>query len=69
MDYHQIDFLVIVTATNHITYNVQYHAENIGEMLEEVSSNVKGKPALQRISGEKIKGSQSDEARLAPEEL
>ena len=48
---------------------MQYHAENIGEMLEEVSSNVKAKPALQRLSGEKIKGSKSDEARLAPEEL
>ena len=48
---------------------MQYHAENIVEMLEEVSSNVKAKPALQRLSGEKIKGNQSDEAILAPEEL
>ena len=38
-------------------------------MLEEVSSNVKAEPALQRLSGEEIQGSQSGEARLAPEKL
>ena len=38
-------------------------------MLEEVSSNVKAERALQRLSGEEINGSQSDETRLVPEEL
>ena len=36
---------------------------NIAEMLEEVTSDVKIKPALQPLSGEEIKGNQSDEAR------
>ena len=52
-----------------ITLTFNELRENIAEMLEEVSSNVKAKPALQRLSGEEIKGSQSEEARLAPEEL
>ena len=38
-------------------------------MLEEVSSNVKAERALERLSGEEIKESQSNEARLVPEEL
>ena len=37
--------------------------DNIGEMLEEVTSDVKVEPALQPLSGEEIKGNQSDEAR------
>ena len=37
--------------------------DNIAEMLEEVSSDVKVEPALQPLSGEEIKGNQSDEAR------
>ena len=32
-------------------------------MLEEVTSNVKVEPALQPLSGDEIKGNQSDEAR------
>ena len=32
-------------------------------MLEEVTSDVKVEPALQPLSGEEIKGNQSDEAR------
>ena len=38
--------------------------DNIAEMLEEVSSDVKVEPALQPLSGEEIKGNQSDEARF-----
>ena len=37
--------------------------DNIAEMLEEVSSDVKVEQALQPLSGEEIKGNQSDEAR------
>ena len=37
--------------------------DNIAEMLEEVTSDVKIEPALQSLSGEEIKGNQSDEAR------
>ena len=37
--------------------------DNIAEMLEEVSSEVELEPALQPLSGEEIKGNQSDEAR------
>ena len=37
--------------------------DNIAEMLEEVTSDVKVEPALQPLSGEEIKGNQSDEAR------
>ena len=36
---------------------------DIAEMLEEVTSDVKVEPALQPLSGEEIKGNQSDEAR------
>ena len=36
--------------------------DNILEMLE-VTSNIKVEPALQPLSGEEIKGDQSDEAR------
>ena len=36
---------------------------NIAEMLEEVTSDVKVESALQPLSGEEIKGNQSDEAR------
>ena len=52
-----------------ITLRYNESRDNIAEMLEEVSSNVKAERALQRLSGEEIKGSQSDEARLVPEEL
>ena len=52
-----------------ITLRCNELRDNIAEMIEEVSSNVKAKPALQQLSGEEIKESQSDEARLAPEEL
>ena len=37
--------------------------DNIAEMREEVTSDVNVEPALQLLSGEEIKGSQSDEAR------
>ena len=37
--------------------------DNIAEMLEEVTNKVKVEPALQPLSGEEIKGNQSDEAR------
>ena len=37
--------------------------DNIAEMLEEVNSDVKVEPTLQPLSGEEIKGNQSDEAR------
>ena len=36
--------------------------DNIVEMLE-VTNNIKVEPALQPLSGEEIKGDQSDEAR------
>ena len=36
--------------------------DNIVEMLE-VTSNIKVEPALKPLSGEEIKGDQSDEAR------
>ena len=52
-----------------ITLRCNELRDNIAQMLEEVSSNVKAEPALQRLSGEEIKGSQSDKGRLAPEEL
>ena len=37
--------------------------DNIAEMLEEVTNDVKVGPALQPLSGEEIKGNQSDETR------
>ena len=52
-----------------ITLRCNELREDIAEMLEEVSSNVNAERALQRLSGEEIKGSQSDKARLVPEEL
>ena len=52
-----------------ITLRCNELRDNIAEMLEEVSSNVKAERALQRLSGEEINGSQSDETRLVPEEL
>ena len=52
-----------------ITLRCNELRDNIAQMLEEVSSNVKAEPDLQRLSGEEIKGSQSDKARLVPEEL
>ena len=38
--------------------------DNIAEILEEVNSDVNEEPALQPLSGEEIKGNQSDEARF-----
>ena len=52
-----------------ITLRCNELRDNIAEMLEEVSSNVKAERALERLSGEEIKESQSNEARLVPEEL
>ena len=37
--------------------------DNIAEMLEEKTSDVKVEPTLQSLSGQEIKGNQSDEAR------
>ena len=37
--------------------------DNIAEMLEEVTSDVQVEPTLQPLSGEEIKGNQSDKAR------
>ena len=52
-----------------ITLRCNELRDDIAEILEEVSSNVNAERALQRLSGEEIKGSQSDKARLVPEEL
>ena len=52
-----------------ITLRCSELRDNIAEMLEEVGSNVNAERALQRLSGEEIKGSQSGKARLVPEEL